>query len=69
MKIECRITDDYIVDEQFIFGFTINREVEHFGGYTWDDGPAMTRCNKYEVNLWLGIIGLHIIIHGRRRKL
>jgi hypothetical protein len=51
-KIEFSKTDFYKNNHQWIIGATINKEIE-----SYRNGE---NYNKYEFNLWLRLIGLHI---------
>lgn len=53
-KIEFSKTNFYKQNNQWIIGVTTNKEVE---SYRNNDN-----YNKYEFNLWLGLIGLHMTI-------
>ena len=56
------MTTHYREWEQYIVGITVNKEKEEFSD-DYDNAPHKMR-NKYEFNLWLIFIGLHITIKG-----
>jgi hypothetical protein len=61
------ITTHYREWNQYIIGFTINKEkVESSDDY--DNAPHKIQ-NKYEFNLWLIFIGLHMSIRGKSKQL
>jgi hypothetical protein len=56
-KIEFNKTDFYKENNQWIIGLTVNKEIE-----SYRNGK---NYNKYEFNLWLGLIGLHMIVRNK----
>lgn len=59
-KIEFSKTNYYKGNNQWILGFTINKENEYYRN--------RDNYKKYEFNLWVGLIGVHITIRNKCKK-
>jgi len=66
-KIEFHKTNFYKENNQWIIGITINKEIETYNCNVDDYGNITGGENykKYEFNLWLGIVGLHMTIRKK----
>jgi len=66
-KIEFHKTNFYKENNQCIIGITINKEIETYNCDVDDYGNITggENYNKYEFNLWLGIVGLHMTIRNK----
>ena len=58
-RIEFSKTDFYKKNNQWIVGLTVNKEIE-----SYRNGD---NYKKYELNLWIGLIGLHMTIRSKVR--
>ena len=61
------MTTFYKGDKQFIIGITINKE-EELHNTLYEITPHRVQ-NKYELNLWLVYIGLHITVRGKSKQI
>lgn len=61
------VTSFYKKDKQWIIGVTLNKEQEVYSD-NYDEAPYRVQ-NKYEFNLWLIFIGLHMSIRGRSKQI
>lgn len=66
-NIEFHKTNFYKENNQWIVGITVNKEIETYNCNVDDYGNITggENYNKYEFNLWLGIVGLHMTIRKK----
>lgn len=60
-NISFNFTNHYSEWKQFILGLTFNKEEQCI--------DIDMKRNKYELNLWLVLIGLHIIFLGKSKEI
>jgi len=61
------ITTHYREWKQYIIGITFNKEENEFSS-DYDTAPHFIQ-NKYELNIWLVFVGLHMSIRGKSKEL
>jgi len=61
------MTNFYRENKQWILGITVNKEEQSFASSSLYKDIAF-KSNKYEFNLWLLFIGLHMSIKGKSRR-
>lgn len=61
------LTTHYREWKQYIIGITLNKEEEEYSD-NYDNAPHRVN-NKYEFNLWLIFIGLHMSIRGKSKQI
>jgi len=61
------MTNFYKENKQWILGITVNKEEQSYASSSLYKDIAL-KSNKYEFNLWLLFIGLHMSVKGKKNK-
>lgn len=66
-RIEFQRSKFYEPNNQWIIGCTVNKEIETYNCNVDGNGNITggDNYNKYEFNIWLGLIGLHMTIRNK----